>query len=164
MLAPVSPADAEAWAAYAVLDEVRHFTSSSTQSVADVLAMIERTRSGEPAAPVHFAIRTAQGLLVGTVGFHTISPVNRTAEVTYDIHPACWGRGLATLACSAAVRWGFEERGWLRIQATVLEPHLASQRVLSKCGFAYEGRLRHHRLVRGEPRDYLLYARLVGDP
>lgn len=163
-VAPVAPADAEEWTAYAMLPEVMRFTSSSVRGVADVLAIIERTRSGDANAPVHFALRTPAGALAGTVGFHTISALNRTAEVTYDVHPAHWGRGLATAACRAAVRWGFAERGWVRVQATTLEPHVVSQRVLQKCGFTFEGRLRHFRIVRGVPSDYLLYARLAGDP
>lgn len=163
-VAPVAPEDAGDWTAYAMLPEVMRFTSSSVRGVDDVLAVIARTRSGEPAAPVHFALRTPAGRLAGTVGFHTVSPLNRTAEVTYDVHPDFWGRGLATAACRAAVAWGFAQRGWVRVQATTLEPHHASQRVLARCGFAYEGRLRHFRLVRGEPRDYLLFARLAGDP
>ncbi len=164
VLNPIEPADAAEWTAYAIRPEVMRFTSSTVRGVDDVLAIIGRTRSGEPQAPVHFALRTPAGRLAGTVGFHTISPLNRTAEVTYDVHPDFWGRGLATAACRAAVRWGFAARGWVRVQATTLEPHLASQRVLAKCGFALEGRLRHFRLVRGEPRDYLLFARLPGDP
>lgn len=163
-VAPVAPADAREWAAYATLPDVMRFTSSSVRGVDDMLAIIERTRSGDAHAPVHFALRTPEGALAGTVGFHTISPLNRTAEVTYDVHPGHWGRGLATAACRAAVRWGFAERGWVRVQATTLEPHVVSQRVLVKCGFTLEGRLRHFRLVRGVPSDYLLFARLPGDP
>jgi [ribosomal protein S5]-alanine N-acetyltransferase len=163
-VAPVTPADAQEWTAYATLPEVTRYTSSSVGGVADVLAIVERTRSGDANAPIHFALRTPAGELAGTVGFHTISSLNRTAEVTYDVHPRHWGRGLATAACRAAVRWGFAERGWVRVQATTLVPHVASQRVLQKCGFAFEGRLRHYRLVRGVPSDYLLYARLAGDP
>lgn len=163
-VAPVAPEDAPEWTAYAMRPEVMRFTSSSVRGVDDVLAIIARTRSGEANAPVHFALRTPAGRLAGTVGFHTISSLNRTAEVTYDLHPEFWGQGLATAACRAAVHWGFEQRAWVRVQATTLEPHVASQRVLAKCGFALEGRLRNFRLVRGEPRDYLLFARLPGDP
>jgi ribosomal-protein-alanine N-acetyltransferase len=163
-VAPVAPSDATEWTDYAMRPEVMRFTSSTVGGVEDMLAIIARTRSGEPAAPVHFALRTPEGRLAGTVGFHTISPLNRTAEVTYDVHPDFWGRGLATAACRAAVRWGFDHRGWVRVQATTLVEHVVSQRVLARCGFAVEGRLRHFRRVRGEPRDYLLFARLPGDP
>ena len=96
--------------------------------------------------------------LVATFGFHTVSALNRTAEVTYTVRPEAAGRGLATLVCRAAVRWGFGARGWVRIQATVLEANLASRRVLDKCGFAFEGTLRNLRIVRGRPSDFLLYA------
>lgn len=34
--------------------------------------------------------------------------------------------------------------------------------VVKKCRFQREGRLRNHRVVRGEPRDYRLYATLPG--
>jgi RimJ/RimL family protein N-acetyltransferase len=163
-VAPVAPEDAADWTAYAIRPEVQRLTSSTVAGVDDVMAIIQRTRTGEPAAPVHFALRTPAGRLAGTVGFHTVSPLNRTAEVTYDVHPDFWGRGLATAACRAAVAWGFAERGWVRVQASTLEAHGASQRVLARCSFRFEGRLRHFRIVRGEPRDYLMFARLPGDP
>jgi RimJ/RimL family protein N-acetyltransferase len=152
-------ADAAEWAEYAVLPEVTRFTSSVAESVADLAPMIERTQSGDANAPVLFSVRDARsGQLVASVGFHTVSTLNRTAEVTYTVRPEHWGQGVATAACAAAVRWAFAHRGWVRVQATTLEPHVASQRVLLKCGFEFEGRLRNFRIVRGEPRDYLLYA------
>jgi len=43
----------------------------------------------------------------------------------------------------------------------VLDSNVASARVLSKCGFELEGKLRSYRMVRGAPRDYWLYARVV---
>jgi len=159
-IAPMVPADALAWAEYALLPEVTRFTSSSAQSAADIVPMIERTLAADPNAPVLFAVRDGAGRFVASVGFHTVSALNRSAEVTYTVHPAHWGQGLATQLCDAAVRWGFAQRGWVRIQATTLEEHAASQRVLLKCGFALEGRLRNFRIVRGTPRDYLLYARI----
>ncbi len=158
-LRPLRPDDAVAWAAFAVLPAVKKHTSSTVNSVADLLPVIERAASGDAAAPVNFALCTAgDDRLVGVVGFHTVSALNRTAEITYILHPEFWGRGLATACTRAAVAWGFQERQWVRIQGTTLEPNLASQRVLLNAGFLYEGRLRNFRIVRGEPRDYLLYA------
>lgn len=161
LLAPLAPADAPEWAEYAVLPEVKRLTSSSVESVADLLPMIERSRSADPNAPLLFSVReAASGCFVSAVGFHTVSALNRSAEVTYDVRPGHWGRGLATAVCEAAVAWAFAEKGWVRIQATTLVEHVASQRVLAKCGFGYEGRLRNFRIVRGEPRDYLMFSRL----
>jgi RimJ/RimL family protein N-acetyltransferase len=161
ILRPVSPADAAEWAEFAALPQVQRYTSSAISSVADLLPMIERSLSEDENAPVLFVVRQVSNQqLVATVGFHTISSLNRTAEVTYVVRPDHWGQGLATRLCDAAVRWGFDERGWVRVQATVLEANRPSIRVLHKCGFAYEGRLRNFRIVRGQPSDYLLYARV----
>lgn len=159
VLSPARLVDAEEWSEFEALAEFKRHTSSTVESAADLRALIERTRSGDPSAPVHFVARSVEtGQLLATVGFHSISPVNRTAELTYGVRPGWWGRGLATSLCRAAVDWGFTQRGWVRIQATTLESNAASQRVLQKAGFTLEGRLRNFRIVRGEPHDYLLYA------
>lgn len=161
LLAPMVPGDAPDWADYVLLPEVKRLTSSSCESVADLLPMIERSQSADPNAPRLFSVREAgSGRFVAAIGFHTVSALNRSAEVTYDVRPDCQGRGLATALCEAGVAWGFAEQGWLRIQATTLVEHVASQRVLTKCNFALEGRLRNFRIVRGEPRDYLMFSRI----
>jgi len=159
LTARTAVADAEEWAEYAALPEVTRYTSTVMRSAADIVPMIERSLSGDPNAPVLFSVREPNsGRLVATVGFHTVSSLNRTAEVTYTVRPDFWGKGLATASCAAAVHWAFQHKQWVRVQATTLQEHVASQRVLLKCGFAFEGKLRNFRIVRGEPRDYLVYA------
>jgi RimJ/RimL family protein N-acetyltransferase len=101
--------------------------------------------------------------MVASVGFHTISQLNGTAEITYDVAPPFWNRGIATAACSAASRWGFEVKRWHRIQATTVLLHARSQRVLERCGYRREGIVRNFRLVRGLPTDYWLYSVLPGE-
>ena len=156
---PMVISDAEDWAAFAILPEVTRLTSTVARSAADIAPMIERSLSGDPNAPVLFSVREpASGELVASIGFHTVSARDRTAEITYTVRPERWGKGLATAACEAALRWAFLHKQWVRVQATTLEEHVASQRVLLKCGFGFEGMLRNFRIVRGEPRNYLLYA------
>lgn len=162
-VARLAPADAEDWAEFALRPEVLRHTSASAASVDDLRPMIARSLADDPAAPLLFALREA-GVLVAVFGFHTVSPLNRSAELTYTVRPERWGRGLATAICGAATAWGLAGRGWVRVQASTLVEHVASQRVLLKNGYTLEGRLRHFRMVRGEPRDYLMYARLPGDP
>jgi [ribosomal protein S5]-alanine N-acetyltransferase len=161
VLHPMTIADASEWVEYATLPEVTRFTSSVVKSVGDLIPVIERTQSGEPGAPYLFAVRKKESrLLVATLGFHTVSALNRTAEITYTVRPDYWGMGLATRLCSAALVWAFGIKGWVRVQATTLEENVASQRVLSKSGFEFEGKLRNLRIVGGEPRDYLLFSRV----
>lgn len=157
-------ADAPAWLAFAAEPAVQRYTSMEVRGIDDLLPVIQRGLAPEPGSPIHFAIEhRAQGVLVGVAGFHTISPLNRTAEITYSLAPALWGQGHASAVCAALSRWGFEDQGWLRIQATVLEPNIGSLKVLQHCGYRFEGRLRNFRLVRGEPREYLLYSLVPGD-
>lgn len=161
---PLQMEDAAAWARYALLPEVKQFTSSTESSVQDVQAVIQRVLAGEPTSPIHFAlVPDGETDLVATVGFHTISPRNGTAEITYDVAPHRWGKGVATAACAAAVRWGFETKAWHRIQATTLLANERSQRVLQRCGFQREGLLRSFRVVRGVPAGYWMYSVLPGE-
>jgi RimJ/RimL family protein N-acetyltransferase len=51
---------------------------------------------------------------------------------------AAWGRGLATEGAAAVVRHGFESVGAEKISARTLAGNLASQRVMRKCGLAFE--------------------------
>ncbi len=156
--------DGSSWAEYAVLPQVKEFASSSATGVDDIYPIIQRVLAGEPASPMHFAITPIGGSrMIASVGSHTISPINGTAEVTYDVAPSHWNHGIATAACTAACRWGFEVKGWNRIQATTLVPHRRSQRVLEPCGFRREGILRSFRLVRGQPAHYGLYSVLPGE-
>lgn len=164
MVRPIAFEDAQAWAAYVCLAEVKRHMSSTTESVEDVVRDIEKTLADERPTQVRFVIevpRTRQ--LVGTVGFHTISELHGTAEISYDVTPSEWGKGVATAACRAATKWGFEERGWHRIQGTTVLANLASQRVLERCGFQREGLLRNFRMVQGHPTDYWLYSSIPGE-
>jgi len=74
VVTPMAVADAAEWAEYAVLPELTRFTSSTAESAADLVPMIERSLSGEPSAPVLFSVReSSSGQLVASVGFHTVS-------------------------------------------------------------------------------------------
>ena len=161
---PVVLEDAAAWASYACLPVVKEHTSSTDETVDDVRATIDRILAASPRLPTRFMLfDEATNALVGSVGFHTISFLHRTAELSYDVAPSHWGRGIATAACRATTVWAFEVAGWHRVQATTVLSNLRSQRVLQKVGFVREGLVRNFRIVRGRPADYWLFAALPGD-
>ena len=56
-------------------------------------------------------------------------------EVSYFIHPTCWGRGLATEIVSAALDLAFGELELARVSAFTRPENHASARVLRKAGF-----------------------------
>lgn len=70
-----------------------------------------------------------EGVLVGICGF-----VAR-AELGYILSRAAWGRGYATEAARACLRYGFETLGYEEIGAGALAGNLASRHVLEKLGF-----------------------------
>jgi RimJ/RimL family protein N-acetyltransferase len=130
----------------------------------DLLPLFEEFESASPDSARRLAIvENNTQRLIGTIGFHTVSSVNRTAEIAYDLSPQYWGRGLATALCSQATAWSFSTYGFVRVQATVLQANSRSSRVLQRCGFQYEGLLRSFRMVRGIPSDFAIYSKLAAD-
>jgi ribosomal-protein-alanine N-acetyltransferase len=75
--------------------------------------------------------------VIGTVNFH-IDPVTRVAMIGYAIARAQWGRGLATEAAVAAMRWAIDEHALVEIWASTQVENVRSRRVLEKLGMALE--------------------------
>lgn len=162
-LRPVELSDIPVWYEYLSIPRVLEHTSWALNSADDLSTLVVSCNCAESSSEIRFAIQAApEGPLVGTIGFHTISPENRTAEIAYDLHPSFWGRGIMSACCRAVVAWGMSERRYVRVQSTVLETNAASMRVLEKCGFSLEGRLRKYRMVRGKPCDFWLYSIVAG--
>ncbi len=75
--------------------------------------------------------------------------------VLYGISPPFWGCGLATEVALAVIRYGFEEVGVDRIEASADTPNAASLRVIEKAGMAYEKR----ELLEGQDLTYYAISR-----
>lgn len=79
------------------------------------------------------------GQFVGTCGIHSWDTTNRRVDIGYQLLPSQWGKGYATEACHAVIRWSFEHLDLHRIQADITDGNIASEQVLLKCGFKFEG-------------------------
>jgi ribosomal-protein-alanine N-acetyltransferase len=77
--------------------------------------------------------------LIGTCGAYGWDRENRRVDIGYHVLPSHWGRGYATEATRAILRWSFDHLDVHRIQADCTEGNIASERVLLKCGFTVEG-------------------------
>jgi [ribosomal protein S5]-alanine N-acetyltransferase len=138
---------------------VHEHTSWNVTSPDDLKAYGTQVR--EPGSMTRFAVvRRDDGAFIGSAGFHSVSPVNRTAEIAYDLAPEVWGHGIARAACNALTQWAFDHIGMVRVQGGTLVTNTRSQRVLEACGFEREGLLRRYRMVRGAPGDFWMYSRL----
>jgi len=81
----------------------------------------------------------ASEAVIGMCGVYNWDHTHHHIDLAYHIVPAEWGKGYATEAAKAMVGWCFSKPDIHRIQADITEGHLASERVLIKCGFTVEG-------------------------
>jgi len=97
-------------------------------------------------------------------GAVTLSNVRRgvaeTGTVGYWIGQPFAGRGLATAAVGAMVRYAFDELRLHRLEAACLPTNDASRRVLEKSGFRQEGYARAYLKINGTWADHLLFGLL----
>lgn len=73
----------------------------------------------------------------GTVGLHVTTidaPFVPTVELGWRLAPEAWGRGLATEAAQAAVRFAFEHLGLDEVTAYTAADNLPSQAVMHRLG------------------------------
>jgi ribosomal-protein-alanine N-acetyltransferase len=69
-----------------------------------------------------------------------------------------------TEAVHAVVGCGHQSFALNRIEAWTLPGNAASDRVLKKAGFRYEGTLRQKAWFKGAYHDFRMFGRLAGDP
>lgn len=72
------------------------------------------------------------------IGFGGLRSLFGTPEVVYHLAKKHWGKGLATELARAALRFGFEDRGFYRIVAITKPANKASIHVLEKLGLQFE--------------------------
>jgi RimJ/RimL family protein N-acetyltransferase len=78
------------------------------------------------------------GELLGHCGLRYLDEVAQT-ELLYAFGRSSWGRGIATEAARASLRFGFDEAGLERVIALAVPENVASRRVMEHIGMALEG-------------------------
>jgi [ribosomal protein S5]-alanine N-acetyltransferase len=87
----------------------------------------------------HWAVvEKERGRVVGACGF-TLYEDGPELELIYRFAPAYRGRGYATEAAQACLRYAFEELNAPQVVASTSSNNQASQRVLEKIGFVRRG-------------------------
>lgn len=82
-------------------------------------------------------IEKSSGKIIGSCGFARRDM--EEAELGYLFAREKWGKGFATEAASACLKYGFENIGLTKIIALTDIDHVKSQKVLEKIGFAPRG-------------------------
>jgi RimJ/RimL family protein N-acetyltransferase len=117
---------------------------------------------------VMFVERIADGLVVGTVGWHRLShgpnPESQSWMFGIDIVPEARGRGYGTEAQRLVAEYLFRTTGANRVEASTDVENIAEQRSLEKAGYTREGVARRAQFRAGAYHDLVVYARLRDDP
>ena len=161
-LRALEPADVPAMFAYLQRPAVYEATSSSGWTEASVAEFVRTNREGMADGRWcrYAIIPDGAEAIAGDIGYGAIEHAHRRAEVGYHLSPESWGHGLMTRAVRALNAWAFES-GLHRIEATVMEGNVRSERVLARAGFTREATLRDYKLVRGTFRDFSLWAAIL---
>jgi RimJ/RimL family protein N-acetyltransferase len=107
----------------------------------DARAFIALARGLDPREQITFAIEHRDAGVIGALGFHRNGP--SPIEMGYWLGRPYWGKGLATEAADAALRWAGNDWGRRLIIAGHFADNEASGRVLIKTGFLYTGEVQH---------------------
>jgi ribosomal-protein-alanine N-acetyltransferase len=134
--------DVDTWTALLEDADVRPYLPKISQSIPERAALhiqwCNAAWEEEPQTAVSWMITLKQsGELIGRCGCGTLEGSNE-AEVIYTLGKPYWGRGYATEATRAVIRYSVEHFPWDPITACIFPENIASRRVLEHLGFVYE--------------------------
>ena len=117
---------------------------------------------------VRWAIRDPQtGKLLGTCGYTNWNKYDHSAVIGYELAKDSWGAGYAFEAVNAIVNFIFDDSFHFyvhRIEALILPGNAASEKLVKKIGFSFEGRLRGKCYWNDHFHDMNMFAMLRNDP
>jgi [ribosomal protein S5]-alanine N-acetyltransferase len=160
-----APADEAALHAIVSDPEVTAHTLWGPNEPADTRAFLATAvaQADTPEARVGYhlaAVSRTDDSLLGSVILDIDNVAHARAVVGFVFAPQCWGQGFASEALRLMLDFGFGELRLHRIAVHCHPDHQPCARVLEKAGMTLEGRMRDYKMVRGQWRDSLLYARV----
>jgi len=106
---------------------------------------------------IHFAIRDENDSLIGEVVVFNLVECHK-AEVGYWLGKPFWGQGIMTAVVGVICKFAIDEWNLVKVAAAIFDGNVASQRVLEKCGFEFEGTMKRHFFKDGQYVDSRHYA------
>ena len=167
LLRPITIDDKEAiYDFYSDPEIMKYRVSPLHKSIEDTVQFIETDcMNFAERKRIRFGIALkASGTLIGTGGFHSISPEHHRLEIGYSLRREFWGQGYMTEAVTELIRFAFEDMGMHRIMAMCDLGNDRSARVMERCGMTFEGTLKDYALRRGKFVTVRIYAILKEPP
>ncbi|WHZ05592.1 GNAT family protein [Neobacillus sp. YX16] len=101
--------------------------------------------------------------VIGSCGFLNIKSKHHRAEVGFELSKEYWGKGIASEALEAVLRYGYQHFQLERIEALIEPNNVPSQKLVERQGFIREGLLRHYEFTCGKFDDLYIYSLLKDD-
>nr|WP_297161719.1 GNAT family protein [uncultured Dysgonomonas sp.] len=102
-------------------------------------------------------------ICIGQIAFFLVDSKNHFGEIEYCIGSQFQRKGYASEAVKAILKYGFEKINFHKIQVCHKENNIASQGVIRKAGFKYEGTLRDYFYMNNEYISRLYYSLLKSE-
>ncbi|UCC51101.1 MAG: GNAT family N-acetyltransferase [Anaerolineaceae bacterium] len=136
-----------------------HWTERSQKDVKRFVKMFLHQQQERPRTIFQLAVVPKdKNQLIGNCGIRINNVELREANIGYELDSRFWGKGYATEAAQAILRFGFIELGLHRIFASTLAVNKGSARVLEKLGMRLEARELEKEFIKGRWYDNLTYA------
>tara|TARA_Y100000768_G_scaffold363102_1_gene322448 strand:+ start:10635 stop:11150 length:516 start_codon:yes stop_codon:yes gene_type:complete len=98
-------------------------------------------------------------IYVGVIELFNIDLKNKNCEIRYLIgDPSFWGGGIATKSIGIATKFGFKNLKLKTIFADTHQDNLASQKVLTKNKYSYQGKIKKFFNSGTKPKDKFFFS------
>ncbi|MDR1623569.1 MAG: GNAT family N-acetyltransferase [Tannerellaceae bacterium] len=108
-------------------------------------------------------IEKASGICIGQIAIFLVNDKNHFCEIEYALGKQFHRKGYCTEAVKALLDFCFNEVNFHKVQVCHKEGNIASQGVIRKCNFTYEGTLRDFFYMDGRYVSRLYYSMLKSE-
>lgn len=134
---------------------------AATQTLADTLGFIQRTRQQLTANDGFQTAIVCEGAVAGVIGYVRVDWKSRSTSLGYWLGKEYQGRGTMTAAVRALVNHAL--LGWHlnRVEIRAADENRRSRAIPERLGFRQDGILRQAELVEGRYLDSVVYSMLA---
>lgn len=147
-------------------DRVTYWLSFATRGRDEAQSMLEGILERQldiPRGEFYLAITESAAPEV-IIGFVRLGLMGiKAADLGYALRPEWQGRGIARVAVSRMIEFGFNDLDLHRITANIGPMNTASMRLVESLGFQREGTIRDHVHTNGAWRDSVSYSLLENE-
>lgn len=126
--------------------EVMRYISGKAETLDETAAGIERmaSRWDDWGYGWFVLVERATGSVVGMAGIgHIDRDIDKPAEIGWRLVRHAWGKGYASEAARAVLRWAFESKAFDELLAVADPDNAASIGIMNKLGMRYRGVEQH---------------------